>query len=80
MGKKGMSVSHLSRAQIKEKNEHRQKILDFLKDKGRASNNDIERLLMISDATATRYMQELEQDKLIRQVGITGRFVYYELA
>jgi len=32
----------------------------------------------VSDATATRYLEELEKEGFIRQVGRTGRHVYYE--
>ncbi len=42
-----------------EKEEDKRRILEFLKEKGRVSNNDIEKLLAVSDATVTRYMEEL---------------------
>jgi len=35
-------------------------------------------LLEISDATATRYLDELEEEGLIKQVGKTGVSVYYK--
>lgn len=44
---------------------------------GRVTNNDVEVLLGVSDATATRYLSELEQDGEVRQVGSTGKGVYY---
>lgn len=42
-------------------------------------NNDIQKLLGVSEATATRYLEELEQGGKIRQVGHAGRYVHYEL-
>ncbi|MDD4804615.1 MAG: DUF977 family protein [Candidatus Pacebacteria bacterium] len=42
------------------------------------TNNHVEQMLGISDATAERYLQELEEEGIIRQVGKTGRDVFYE--
>ncbi len=41
------------------------------------TNNDVERALGVSDATATRYLAELEARGTLRQVGTEGRGVYY---
>lgn len=46
--------------------------------KAKITNNDVEKLLGVSDATATRYLDELEKQGKVRQVGERGRFVYYE--
>ncbi|MFH1759123.1 MAG: winged helix-turn-helix domain-containing protein [Patescibacteria group bacterium] len=46
---------------------------------GRITNNEIEELLGVSDATATRYLDELEKNGDIVQKGATGRGVYYTL-
>jgi Fic family protein len=75
--KKAMSVKDI---QTQEKAESRRKILAFFcaSETGKITNNDIEKLLGISDATATRYLDELEKEGLIRQVGKTGGGVYYE--
>jgi len=43
------------------------------------TNNDIEKLLGVSDATATRYLDELESDGKVIQKGKTGRYVKYFL-
>ncbi len=61
------------------KEEDKKKILEFLREKGRVSNNDIEKLVSVSDATVTRYMEELEKEGLVLQVGKMGVSVYYEL-
>jgi len=62
----------------KKKEENLQKIRELFNARERLANNDIENLLAVSDATATRYLDELEKEGYIRQVGKTGRFVYYE--
>lgn len=64
--------------QAKEKEENRRKLIEFFKSAQKVSNNDVERLLNVSDATATRYLDELEKEGHIRQVGKTGRHVYYK--
>lgn len=38
----------------------------------------VEKLLNISDATTTNYLQELKHEGLIEQVGTQGRFVRYQ--
>jgi len=40
----------------------------------------VENLLLVSDATATRYLDELEKEGKIKQVGKTGKGVFYEKA
>lgn len=45
----------------------------------KVTNDDVQALLGISDATATRYLEELEQEDKIQQVGKTGHSVYYTL-
>jgi Fic family protein len=78
--KKNKSVPGPVERKVEEKAEYRQKILAFFDQAGgkRVANDDIQKLLNISDATATRYLQELEQEGLIRQVGDTGSGVFYE--
>jgi len=67
--------------QTEQKNLSKRQILEFLQDpsnsSGQVTNNDVEALLGVSDATATRYMHELEQDGEVRQIGTTGKGVYY---
>ena len=41
------------------------------------TNDEVEKLLHVSDATATRYLAELEKRGKIQQVGTTGRGVKY---
>jgi len=74
-GLKGFNVEREKKTQ-----ENKQKILEFLQNKDRVANNDIQNLLSVSDATATRYLEELEKEGKIKQVGKTGRFTYYQKA
>lgn len=62
-----------------EKRKNKEDIGDYLKRNERITNNDVERLLGVSDATATRYLEELEKEGKVRQVGETGKGVYYVL-
>lgn len=59
--------------------ERKGKILELLRSSETITNNDIEKLLSVSDDTAFRYLEELEQEGKITQKGDTGKSVYYEL-
>ncbi len=48
----------------------------FLK-KSKITNDEVEKLLHVSDATATRYLSQLEKENRIKQVGKTGHAVSY---
>ena len=41
------------------------------------TNDEVQALLKVSDATAERYLQELEQKGLLKQVGVIGQDVHY---
>lgn len=68
--------------QSMKKAENKGKILDFFRQsqEGRITNNDIEKLLGVSDATAGRYLEELEKEGKIQQHGETGQSVFYTLS
>lgn len=57
--------------------ERKAKILELFNDKERLKNDDIQKLLRVSDATITRYMDELEKEGKVRQTG-KGSSAYYE--
>ncbi len=76
--------------QSKKKQENKIKILEFLRQMQnehgqdaeqtpKIRNNDVEKLCGVSDATATRYLDELEKEGKIRQIGTVGHTVYYRL-
>jgi len=49
----------------------------FLK-KSKITNDEVEKFLHVSDATATRYLSQLEKENRIKQVGKTGKAVMYQ--
>lgn len=63
-----------------EKHKNKERILAYIKERGQATNDDFEQLLGVSDATVTNYLNELEAEGAVRQVGNTGKGVYYELS
>lgn len=63
----GLAAYNESRHNHKEQD--KQKILDYLQTHPKVANHDIQKLLNIPDATATRYLQELEQEGKITQEG-----------
>lgn len=65
--------------QTQKKDENKEKILALLQEQKSVTNNDIEKLLGVSDATATRYLSELEKEERVEQIGTTGRGVEYHL-
>ncbi|MBU1092406.1 winged helix-turn-helix transcriptional regulator [Patescibacteria group bacterium] len=68
----------LMEVQAEEKEIHIQKIMQHFAGQDKMTNEDVQNLLGVSDATATRYMDELEKEGLVRQVGTSGPNVYYE--
>ena len=65
--------------QRREKERDKEAILGILNEvESPLTNNLIEQYLSISDATATRYLEELEKEGRVRQVGQTGSGIYYE--
>ena len=77
-GKIPESVKAFSQAQSRKKQKNKDAIVARIRAKGRIANNEIEQMLGVSDATATNYLDELEQEGIIAQKG-QGRSVYYEL-
>ena len=78
------SLNHMRELQVKEqlaiKNKKRKK-LDllmtlFLK-QSKITNDEVEKFLRVSDATATRYLSQLEKEGKIKQNGKTGHMVSY---
>ena len=68
-----------ARATIQQRKQKKlEKILEFLNAKGKVTNDEVEKLLHVSDATATRYLSALEKEGKIKQVGKTGKAVVYK--
>ena len=66
-------------AQMEAKGQHFDEILAYARGKESVTNDEIEALLGVSDATTERYLNELEGKGKLRQVGRTGRSVSYKL-
>ena len=71
-------VSKINTQKQYKKEESKKKILELLKTKNSITNDDIENLLGVSDATATRYLDELEEENKIIAQG-EGKYTYYVL-
>ena len=54
------------------------KVLAEVQAKGDITNDEVQALLGVSDATAERYLEELEKEGKIAQVGKSGRTVTYK--
>lgn len=61
------------------KSVNKEKIGALLKERGPLSNADIRETLGISERSVVRYMDELEREGKVEQVGNTGRGVMYRL-
>lgn len=77
-GRSGRDLLVKARATIQQRKQKKlEKILEFLNAKGKITNDQVEKLLHVSDATATRYLSALEKEGKIQQVGKTGKAVTY---
>ena len=63
--------------QMEQKTENKQKILAFIQANGKIQNNDVEKLAGVSNATAERYLDELEKEGKLIQHGTIGQNVFY---
>jgi len=63
--------------QMEQKAENKQKILAFVQEHGKIQNNDVEKLVGVSNATAERYLDELEKEGKLTQHGTIGQNVFY---
>lgn len=63
--------------QSEQKSENKQKILAFVQQHGKIQNNDVEKLAGVSNATAERYLDELEKEGKLTQHDEVGQSVFY---
>lgn len=57
----------------------RKQAQDFLKGKKEVTNNEYQKLTRLSDAQATRDLDELEKQGVVEQIGKTGSGVVYRV-
>lgn len=65
--------------QVEQKAENKQKILAFVQEHWKIQNNDVEKLAGVSNATAERYLDELEKEGKVTQHGTIGQNVFYTI-
>src|SRR3990167_8158686 len=53
------------------------KVMSLFLEKSKITNDEVEKFLHVSDATATRYLSQLEKEGKIQQSGKTGKGVSY---
>ncbi len=62
-----------------QKEARKQKTLALIQERGELSNSEIREALGVSSRTTVRYLDELEAEEKIQQVGKIGRAVTYRL-
>lgn len=78
LARRGRSAGSIAE-QSATKAENKQKILTFVHERGKIQNNDVEKLAGVSNATAERYLDELEKEGKLTQHGTIGQNVFYTL-
>ena len=73
----GICEVAVERASKKEENKER--VLALLRERGEVSNADVRDMLGFSRTSSVRYMDELEKEGRVAQVGVVGRSVTYKL-
>lgn len=76
----GRQGNILNDARVEAKKGALEKVFAEIQRKGTIRNDDVQALLGVSDATAERYLQELETERRIVQVGEAGKTVSYKVA
>ncbi|MEK7635352.1 MAG: DUF3796 domain-containing protein [Patescibacteria group bacterium] len=67
----------LMEKQAKEKADNLGKILNYFNGREKVTNDEVQSLLGVSDATTENYLDQLEKEGKIVQMGKTGSKVYY---
>lgn len=79
LGKENKSTDVPVSKQTEEKEQNKQAILDLMGSGNQPLTNEhLRQMTGVSEATATRYFDELEKEGKIKQVGKTGAHVFYE--
>ena len=54
-------------------------VMDYLKKNSELANDEYQECTKVSDAQATRDLDELEKQGIVEQIGDTGKYVKYRL-
>jgi len=66
---------------IRERTDKRKtRIMELARKQEKITNDDVEDMFCISDSTARNYLDDLEHERKLEQVGETGRGVHYVIA
>ncbi|WP_342764381.1 DeoR family transcriptional regulator [Thermococcus sp. M36] len=60
-------------------NERQIKAVLYVREKGRIRNKEYQGLFGVSEATATRDLNELVKRDIFEKIGVTGKGTYYKL-
>lgn len=74
---RGEGMINPNAEKMREKQDNLEKVLAMAREKGEIRNDDVEHGLGVSNATAERYLQELESQGQLTQIGRTGQSVLY---
>ncbi len=61
----------------KRTDKRKSRIMELFRTQEKITNDDVEDMFCISDSTARNYLNELEHEGKLKQIGNTGRGVYY---
>jgi len=79
LGKECKPLDVLVSKQTEEKEHNKEAIMGLMESGNQPLTNEhIRQMLDISEATATRYLDEMEKEGKVKQVGKTGAHVFYE--
>ena len=73
----GKGLAEYNQKMQERKNQAKEKIMAMLEAKAKINNYDVAKSLNTSSASARRYLDELENEGKIKQVGKSGKKVYY---
>lgn len=65
--------------EMERKRENLEKVMAMAKKEGEIANDDVEHGLGVSNATATRYLDELAETGKLTRVGTRGKYVIYKV-
>ena len=75
--KNRFSLEEINRQRHEKKELAKGKILALFNNQNKITNNDVQKLLSSSHATATNYLEELQKEGKITQHGNIGHSVFY---
>ena len=78
-GEEVIGICEVAVERVSKKEENKGRVLALLRERGEVNNADIRDALGFSRTSSVRYMDELEKEGRVAQVGVVGRSVTYKL-